>query len=126
MSRILLVDDEIDTATMVRLALEGRGYEVAWGRQGEEGLHALNRDPLPDLIISKLTMPGMDGLELLDHVRSNLDWSHIPFVMISAVDTEDRKWAIFEHGADAFLHKPFRFQELNKILMNLGVAPVRA
>lgn len=125
MSRILLVDDSIE-ATMIRLALEGRGYEVCWGQNGEEGLMWLNRGPLPDIIISKLEMPDMDGLMLLDYVRSNSDWSFIPFVMLSAVNTEDHKWAIFEHGADAFLHKPFRFQELNKILMNLGVAPVRA
>jgi len=127
MTRILLLDDNAEMVTMLRLVLEQRGYEVMWGRHGEDGLKLLNQSKrTPDLIISSLLMPTMDGLAFLDEVRGNPDWSCIPFVMMSAVLSEDRKRTTFEHGADAFLAKPFRFEDLNKTLHNLGVVPVRA
>lgn len=127
MTRILLLDDNTEMVTMLRLVLEQRGYEVIWGRHGEEGLKLLNQAKRnPDLIISNMLMPTMDGMAFLDHVRSNPDWASIPFVMMSAVTSEDRKRSTFEHGADAFLAKPFRYEDLNKTLNNLGVVPVRA
>jgi CheY-like chemotaxis protein len=122
MTRILLLDDNAEIVTMLRLVLEQRGYEVVWGRHGEDGLQLLEHSHrAPDLIISNLLMPTMDGMKFLDAVRGNPDWSSIPFVMMSAISSEDRKRATFEHGADAFLAKPFRFEDLNKTLNNLGV-----
>jgi CheY-like chemotaxis protein len=127
MTRILLLDDNAEMVTMLRLVLEQRGYEVIWGRHGGEGLSLLNQSNRnPDLIISNMLMPTMDGMAFLDQVRGNPDWASIPFVMMSAVSSEDRKQAMFERGADAFLSKPFRFEDLNKTLNNLGVVPARA
>ena len=58
MTRILLMDDNIDMVTMLRLVLEQRGYEVVWGRHGEDGLKLLNQSKHnPDLIMSNLLMP---------------------------------------------------------------------
>lgn len=126
MTRILLLDDNAEMVTMLRLVLEQRGYEVIWGRHGEEGVKLLEQATrTPDLIISNLLMPVMDGMTFLDNVRQNPDWAPIPFVMMSATPSEERKQATFEHGADAFLAKPFRFEDLNKTLNNL-VGQVRA
>lgn len=122
MTRILLLDDNAEMVTMLRLVLEQRGHEVVWGRDGQDGLRVLQQsNRKPDLIISNLLMPKMDGMAFLDTVRGNPEWSHIPFVMMSPVSSDDRKRATFEHGADAFLAKPFRFEDLNKTLNNLGV-----
>jgi CheY-like chemotaxis protein len=122
MTRILLLDDNAEMVTMLRLVLEQRGHEVVWGRDGQDGVRVLQQsNRKPDLIISNLLMPKMDGMAFLDTVRGNPEWSHIPFVMISPVSSDDRKRATFEHGADAFLAKPFRFEDLNKTLNNLGV-----
>jgi CheY-like chemotaxis protein len=127
MTRILLLDDNAEMVTMLRLVLEQRGHEVVWGRHGEDGIRMLQQSAhTPDLIISNLLMPTMDGMTFLDKVRSNPAWSNIPFVMMSAVSSDERKRATFEHGADAFLAKPFRFEDLNKTLNNLGVGRVRA
>jgi CheY-like chemotaxis protein len=127
MTRILLLDDNAEMVTMLRLVLEQRGHEVVWGQHGEDGMRVLQQSTRkPDLIISNLLMPTMDGMAFLDAVRHNPEWSSIPFVMMSAVSSEERKQATFEHGADAFLTKPFRFEDLNKTLNNLGVGHVRA
>jgi DNA-binding response OmpR family regulator len=127
MTRILLLDDNIEMVTMLRLVLEQRGYEVVWGRHGDDGLKLLNQSKHnPDLIISNLLMPTMDGLAFLDRVRGNTNWSSIPFIMMSAISSEERKRAVFDHGADAFLSKPFRYEDLNKTLNNLGLAAARA
>jgi len=127
MTRILLLDDNIEMVTMLRLVLEQRGYEVLWGRHGEDGLKLLRQSKHnPDLIICNLLMPTMDGIKFLDHVRGNSEWASIPFVMVSAVSSEERKRAAFEHGADAFLAKPFRYEDLNKTLNHLGVVAIRA
>jgi CheY-like chemotaxis protein len=126
MTRILLLDDNVEMVTMLRLVLEQRGYEVIWGRHGEDGLKLLNQSKrTPDLIISNLLMPVMDGLTFLDHIRDSAEWSSIPFVMMSTVSSDERKRSTFEHGADAFIAKPFRFEDLNKTLHNLGVVPAR-
>ncbi|MEO8609709.1 MAG: response regulator [Chloroflexota bacterium] len=127
MTRILLLDDNAEMVTMLRLVLEQRGHEVVWGRHGEDGMRMLQQSSRkPDLIISNLLMPTMDGMAFLDKVRGNPEWSSIPFVMMSQVSSDERKRATFEHGADAFLAKPFRFEDLNKTLNNLGVGRVRA
>jgi CheY-like chemotaxis protein len=125
MPQILLVDDQPDSANMLRLVLEGRGYQVVCGRSGDDGLRLLATGTTPDAIISSLHMAGGDGLTFLGQVRRNPLWSSIPFVMMSAIAAEDRRQAAFQCGADAFLLKPFRFEDLNNILCNLGVLPAR-
>ena len=70
-------------------------------------------------------MANGDGLTFLGEVRGNPQWSFIPFVVMSALASDERRQAAFRHGADAFLLKPFRFEDLNKILNNLGIVPAR-
>jgi CheY-like chemotaxis protein len=125
MTQILLVDNEADTGTMLRLALQGLGYEVNCVRNGQEAIKLLKNGHNPALIISNLTLPVMDGLTLLDHVRSDADCASIPFVAVSAIISEDSKRVAFERGADAFLRKPFRYEDVNNVLNNLGVLPAR-
>lgn len=117
MALILLVEDNPDMLMMLTQVLKWGGYEVITGRSGYEGLDQLERgDQLPDLIISDLSMPDMNGLEFLDAVRQNPTLSHIPFVIMSAHSASDEANEALAHGADDFLVKPFNLDDFQKIL----------
>jgi signal transduction histidine kinase len=104
--RILVVEDSPTQAEHVRLILEGRGYTVEVARNGREGL-ARVRESRPDLVISDVNMPEMDGYEFCRAVKGSAATRRIPFVLL----TERRAPADivrgFEHGADNFIPKPF-------------------
>ncbi len=98
--RILFVDDEERLREMAKAILESHGYEVLCAQDGFEGLHAL-KESLPDLVISDLQMPNMDGFEFLSVVRQR--FPHLPVIVISgefsAVDVPNSVLA------DAFFEK---------------------
>lgn len=125
MNRVLVLDDNAESVTMLRLVFEQQGFEVFTGRSGEEGLKILHHFA-PMLIICGLTLAKMDGLVFLDTVRANPILATSPIVMTANNPTNEQRWAAIEHGADAFLSKPFRFDELQQVLYNLGVLPARA
>lgn len=106
MNRILIVDDKQDNLYMLRFLLEGNGYEVDEARHGAEALLKSRQLP-PQLIISDLLMPVMDGYTLLRHWKSDEGLKQIPFVVYTATYTEpkDEKLAL-DLGADAFIIKP--------------------
>lgn len=117
MTHILLVEDNMDMQTLLRDLLEWGGHQVIFGRNGEEGLAALHdAEPLPALIISDLTMPAMDGLQLLQAVRQNPNWSHIRFIIMSANPQDERLQTDEANGVAGILPKPFSLEELQRLL----------
>ncbi len=117
MTLILLVEDNADMLMMLTQVLKWGGYEVISGRSGHEGLDRLdNAKQLPDLIISDLSMPDMNGLEFLGAVRSNPTWTHIPFVIMSAHSASDEANQALAQGADDFLVKPFNLDDFQRII----------
>jgi len=106
MNRILIVDDKQDNLYLLHFLLEGSGYEVDEARHGAEALLKARQLP-PQLIISDLLMPVMDGYTLLRHWKSDEGLRQIPFVVYTATYTEpkDEKLAL-DLGADAFIIKP--------------------
>ncbi|NWG17646.1 MAG: response regulator [Chloroflexi bacterium] len=122
MTRVLVVDDSTDIVTLLRMVLEQRGYQVITGRDGREGLDLLYQVQ-PDAIISNLLMPHMDGIAFLDAVRSDPDWAGIPFIIASAMSSADYREMVFAHGANGFLPKPFHFNDLHNLLLDLGISP---
>ncbi len=117
MACILLVEDHMDMQSMLRELLEWEGHEVIVGRNGHEGLTALKHtNPLPDAIISDLSMPMMDGLEFLDQVRKNPSWDEVRFVLMSANPQDNRLKNGKAYGLAGILPKPFTVEELNLIL----------
>jgi CheY-like chemotaxis protein len=121
MSRILVLDDNPDIIALLKAILEQWGFEVLWGRNGEEGLDLLTSSQQPDAIISNMRMPQMDGMAFLETVRVHSEWDSIPFVMMSALNSEEYTRTAAEHGANAYLAKPFRVAELNSIFNNLNL-----
>lgn len=107
---ILIVEDNADVATYIGRQL-GIKYNVRYARNGEEGFN-LARKQLPDAIVTDLMMPKMDGMELMQKIRSDELTSHIPIVVVTARVTEADRLRGLEAGADAYLTKPFSSDEL--------------
>jgi two-component system, OmpR family, KDP operon response regulator KdpE len=106
--RILVVDDEPQLTRVLRTGLSSRGYEV---RTAADGLSALETfgDWTPDLVITDLAMPNLDGLELCRRLRAI---SSIPIIVLSAKGEEKTKVEALDLGADDFVTKPFGIDEL--------------
>ena len=106
--RVLIVEDDPDTARLVRLYLSRSGYKVVSASNGQDGLR-LAREAKPDLIVLDLMLPGMSGVEICRTLR---DESMVPIVMLTArVDEKDRLSGL-DMGADDYVTKPFSPREL--------------
>ncbi|HEY1580179.1 MAG TPA: response regulator transcription factor [Terracidiphilus sp.] len=108
MKRILVVDDERQITRMLRASLQSSGYEVLTANNGVEGLEKFETGR-PDLIITDLAMPEMNGLELTQAVR-RLD--RTPIIVLSVRDADAMKVRALDEGADDYLTKPFSVPEL--------------
>ena len=106
--RILVVDDEPQLTRVLRTGLTSRGYEVRAAADGLSGIETFN-DWHPDLVITDLAMPNVDGLELCRRLRRI---SQVPIIVLSAKGEEKTKVAALDLGADDFVTKPFGIDEL--------------
>lgn len=104
--RILIAEDSPTQAERVRLLLEGEGYRVEVVPNGREGLRRLRAAP-PELIISDVVMPEMDGYAFCQAVKSNARTKRIPFVLLTQQNTPEDIIRGLEQGADNFITKPF-------------------
>lgn len=117
MTTVLLLEDNPDMLNMLAQVLEWGSYQVLCGRDGNEGIVLLRTaNPLPDVIISDLSMPDLDGYGLLRYVRSTPEWAHIPFVIMSAHSSPDDRRSALQQGADEFLIKPFNLEDFQRVL----------
>lgn len=107
-TRILVVDDDPKTASLVRLYLEHDGHEVAVAYNGRQALEEAESAP-PDLVVLDLMLPQIDGLEVCRRLRER---SAIPILMLTARTTEEDTTRGLDLGADDYVHKPFRPREL--------------
>jgi two-component system KDP operon response regulator KdpE len=106
--RILVVDDEPQLTRVLRTGLKSRGYEVRAAADGLAGFETFT-DWHPDLVVTDLAMPNMDGLELCRKLRAV---SQVPIIILSAKGDEKVKVEALDIGADDFVTKPFGFDEL--------------
>ena len=116
--RLLIVDDEPSLLRAVSVYLRGEGYEVDTARSGDEALvHIAQR--VPDLIVSDIRMPRMDGYALARQLRSNPRTDLIPIVFLTAKDDNADRIAGIRSGVDAYLTKPFEPDELIAVIGNI-------
>lgn len=108
--RVLIVEDNVDIAAYTGRQLADK-YAVAFAANGKEGIEKA-RGWMPDIIITDLMMPEMDGMELCRHIHNNELTSHIPIIVITAKVTEAERIEGLKAGADAYLAKPFNSDEL--------------
>ena len=107
-SKILVVDDEPQLTRVLRTGLKSHGYEVRAAADGLAGFETFN-DWHPDLVITDLAMPNVDGLELCRRLRAV---SQVPIIVLSAKGEEKTKVEALDLGADDFVTKPFGIDEL--------------
>ncbi|MCZ2458323.1 MAG: response regulator [Chitinophagales bacterium] len=108
---ILIIEDNTDVRKYVKGKLDN-SYSVIEAGNGSDGLQ-MARDRIPDLVISDVMMPGMDGFELCEKLKTDNMTSHIPVILLTAKAEESDKMTGLETGADAYLTKPFNSQELD-------------
>ena len=115
--QILIVEDNPDLRSFLALKLDGL-YRVESANDGVEGL-AMAKALLPDLIISDVMMPHMDGIAMLEQLRSDLHTSHIPVVLLTAKSSIESQLEGLKYGADIYLTKPFHTDFLLTSIANL-------
>jgi len=113
--KILVVDDEVDTVLVLKIALEQEGYEVQTALSGHDALESVNAD-YPDLIVLDGMMPGMDGFEVMQRLKENPATAPIPTIMLTGMDSYSHMSMGWEKGVDLYLKKPFRPTELASLV----------
>jgi len=116
--RLLVIDDDPGLLRAVAETLRAEGYEVTTARRGSEALVRI-AESLPDLIVSDIRMPGMDGYELVRNLRASARTRLIPIVFLTAKDETADRIAGFRSGVDAYLTKPFEPDELLAVVANI-------
>lgn len=114
---ILLAEDDTDILSFNKALMEDEGYHVLTATNGNEAISLISTT-LPDLIVTDLMMPGMDGLELLKAIRASILTAHIPVIILSARASAQAKTEGVAEGAQAYLPKPFSPAELKGLVKN--------
>ncbi len=124
METILVIEDDMRLATLLRAGIEEWGYQVLVAYDAEMALRLLKNEKF-SLLISDIVLPGMNGIELCKQVR--IEHPNVPILMLTALGTTDDKLEGFDAGADDYMTKPFDFRELQARIVVLlrrgGSAP---
>ena len=116
MAIILVVDDEFGIGQLLEALLEDDGHRVLTAMNGRHGLERI-AEARPDLVISDLMMPVMDGAGLLRSLRDSAELRHIPFILMCALPEATIADRI--SGYDAFLRKPFKLASISELVARL-------
>ena len=105
---VLLIDDEPQILRALKTILAANDFQIVSATTGEMGMAQAVAQP-PDVIILDLTLPDMDGIQIVEQIR---EWSRVPIIILSVRDNEKDKVAALDKGADDYLTKPFGIEEL--------------
>jgi CheY-like chemotaxis protein len=114
MSRLLIVEDDPNLRVVIRMVLERAGYEVAEARHGVDALDSIGVEK-PDLVIADMTMPVMNGIELIDRIHANMATASLPIILLSGRQVD----SAVSRLVNAVVLKPFEPADL---LANIGRA----
>ncbi len=109
---LLLVEDESDTASLVKLIVEEKGYQVLHTPDGAEALEKIALMPPPSLILLDIQLPNVDGITILETVRATPDWQDVPVIMLTAVSEEQRIRKVLSLTVQGYVLKPFKQETL--------------
>jgi two-component system chemotaxis sensor kinase CheA len=118
--RILVVDDSVTTRAMERSLLEAHGYEVRLAVDGVEAWSAIRDDP-PDLVISDVSMPRMDGFQLLERMKSEQSSARIPVILVTSLESREEQERGLSLGADAYIVKR-KFDQIRPLFVSISGA----
>lgn len=118
---VLVVDDSETVRQVLQLTLHNAGFDVIEAEDGDDALNKLADAPVVDMLITDLNMPNMDGLELIRRIRADKGHRFTPIVMLTTESSEEKKRAGREAGASGWIVKPFKPEQLLKVVkMVLG------
>jgi DNA-binding response OmpR family regulator len=103
---VLIIDDDAEVRSVIRECLEREGFAVVEGANAQQGIDKINQR-IPDLMMLDVSMPGIDGWEMLRRVREKLDVKELPVVIFSGKIAEDELGHAPDRGAQGYLRKPF-------------------
>ena len=122
---LLLVEDEPDTASLVKLIMEGKGYEVLHAATGSEALDKIALMPPPALVLLDIQLPDVDGITILETIRATPDWQNVPVIMLTAVSDEQRIRKVLSLTVQGYVLKPFRRETLLRSVDQFHKTPAR-
>ncbi len=114
---VLLVEDNEELLQLMSNLL-GREYRILTAANGKEGIVILENEEV-ELIVSDIMMPEMDGIEFCKYTKGQIDYCHIPIILLTAKNKEEDRTEAYESGADAFISKPFHLSVLHARIRNL-------
>ena len=116
-ARLLVVEDDIDISSMLRIFFSGQGYDVDVALRGSEALER-TRQVMPHLIILDIMLPDINGYEVCRQLRTNTRTSHVPVIFLTQKDERSDRLQGLELGADDYITKPFDIEELKWRVQN--------
>jgi DNA-binding response OmpR family regulator len=110
--KVLMVEDEEDTASLLRFLLERANYRVVHAKDGRSAQELVDTMPLPDIVLLDVMLPFVSGLQVLTYIRGKIEWDKVPVVMLTADGSEHDIKRALENGANDYMLKPFNPREL--------------
>lgn len=114
---VLIVEDEFAIAELLSMALTDGGYRVVLAANGRQALEHLNEEPLPDLIITDLMMPVLDGTGLIQALQRSKPKRDIPCIIMSSIPEDAARRRVNEYAG--FIRKPFRLASVLQLVRNV-------
>lgn len=114
---VLFVDDEPMWLEVVRLSLIGEKFKIITADDGETALKKLHQKK-PDLIMSDVRMPNMNGFDLFLKVKADPKFKNVPYVFMSSIDDYDAKKTAKELGANGYIEKPFDSEQIKTVIVD--------
>lgn len=111
-AHVLIAEDNEDVAMLIQNIFQNNGYVTHYAKDGQEALEMLQLNELPDIVISDIAMPRMDGLELIRQIRNDDTMNHLPIIVVSARVEDSERLEGLDAGAEVYLAKPFIVEEL--------------
>lgn len=118
LNTVLFIDDEKPWLEAIRLAVKGASFRVITAESGEAALRKMKRS-MPDLILSDVRMPVMNGFDLFEKVKRDPRLKRIPYVFMSNLDDFDARKTARELGADDYVEKPFDSEQMKSVVSGL-------
>ena len=116
-NKVLIVEDNLDMRNYIKINLQ-QEYHIIEAEDGADGLKKAE-EHIPDLIVSDIMMPNMDGIEFCKNIKTSISTSHIPVILLTAKVSQESKYEGIETGADDYIPKPFEMEYLVIRIRNL-------
>ena len=113
---VLMVEDEEDTASLLKFLLERASYQVVHAKDGRQAQELVNTMAPPDIVLLDVMLPFLSGLQVLTVIRKREGWKKVPIVMLTADGSEHDIKRALENGANDYMIKPFNPRELTSRL----------